>query len=83
MSLDEQLVELFPEDRIEEEIIQADEYKENIYKALSKLKSTLSAALPRTGIVTTSPDPITSRLPTEPHRGARSSCPRCTLMAIR
>lgn len=36
-SLDEEILELTPEDAIEAEIIQADEVKERIYAALSKM----------------------------------------------
>ena len=43
-TLDEEILLLTPEEEIEEEIVQADEIKERVYTALSRLELTLEPA---------------------------------------
>ncbi len=61
-TLDEEILLLTPEDTIEEEVITADEYKERIYIALSKLGQVDSASVRiDAGPRGSSTPPVTSR----------------------
>lgn len=57
-SLDNELAELVPDDELEEEILQADEYLERIYEVLAKLDKALRPASSTTS-QTVSPPPTT------------------------
>lgn len=66
-SLDSEIVELIPEEELVKEIEQADEYKENVYLALTEINkaqtvtSATSVATPASGLLTSSTPPRTER----------------------
>ena len=77
--LDSEIVELTPEEELVREIEQADEYKENVYRALTRIDRTLtvtSAPASSSARVTTPPTHV--RSPTPPRSG-RARLPKITL----
>ena len=73
-------MELTPEEELVREIEQADEYKENVYRALTSIDKTLavtSAPASSTAHVTTTPS-MHARSPTPPRSG-RAKLPKITL----
>lgn len=80
--LDSEIVELTPEEELVREIEQADEYKENVYRALTCVDKTLVATSARasstTHVSTTPATHAHPRSPTPPRSG-RAKLPKITL----
>jgi hypothetical protein len=76
--LDEEILELTEEDKFEDEIKQADSYKEGIYSAMAKIDK-LCATTPPSAISTPPPSDVARPAET---RGHRVKLPKLTLRAF-